>query len=231
MDFSGWEKLSLVDYDDNLTSTLFMAGCNLRCPFCHNSELVLNPDKAPRIPWDEIVSFLKKRQGILDAVCISGGEPSLMPDLIEKIKEIKSLGYRVKLDTNGRDPALVKYLHEQKLVDYFAIDIKNSKEKYGITVGIPGLDLAPYEETVAYLIGSDVLYEFRTTSILEYHDEESFRKIGQWIKGAKRYFLQRYIDSENCISHGLHSIPKEDALKYLEVLREYVQYASLRGYD
>ena len=231
MDFSGWEKLSLVDYDDNLTMTLFMAGCNMRCPFCHNSDLVLRPHLAPKIPWEEIVSFLKKRQGVLDAVCISGGEPTLMPDLEDKIKEIKSLGYKIKLDTNGSRPDLIAKFHEEKLVDHFAMDIKNSKERYGETIGVPNVDLTPYEKSVEYLIHSGAGYEFRTTSIMEFHDEESFRKIGEWIKGAKKYFIQRYIDSENCISHGLHPIPKEVAIAYKKILEESIEQVLLRGYE
>ena len=130
MDFCGFEKLSLVDFDDNLTATLFMAGCPFRCPFCHNGDLVLHPDTAAPIPWSEIMEYLNKRRTVLDAVCISGGEPTLMPDLKDKIKQIKALGYLVKLDTNGYNPEIVIDLIEEHLIDYVAMDIKNCREKY-----------------------------------------------------------------------------------------------------
>ena len=130
MDFSGWEKMSLVDYDDNLTTTLFTAGCNFRCPFCHNSDLVLHPEKTFRIPWEEIKAYLVKRKGMLDAVCITGGEPTMMPDLLDKMREIKALGYKIKLDSNGTRPDILKKAYEEGLVDYIAMDIKNSPEKY-----------------------------------------------------------------------------------------------------
>ena len=230
MDFSGWEKLSLVDYDDNLTMTLFMAGCNMRCPFCHNSDLVLHPSIAPKIPWEEIVAFLKRRQGILDAVCISGGEPTLMPDLEDKIREIKSYGYRIKLDTNGSRPDLIKRFFEEGLVDHFAMDIKNCKEKYGETIGVPNVDLTPFEISVDYLIHSGASYEFRTTSILEFHNEESFRKIGEWLKGADKYFLQKFKDGDNCIKSGLTPVFDETAKGFAEIIRPYVKNVALRGY-
>lgn len=231
MDFSGWEKLSLVDFDDNVSTTLFVAGCNMRCPFCHNSQLVLHPGDAPKIPWEEIYGFLEKRQGVLDAVCISGGEPTLMPDLIEKIRQIKGFGYLVKLDSNGSNPQILKYLYEEKLVDYFAMDIKGSKEKYGLISGLPNINLAPYEESVEFLINSGCNHEFRTTAIEEFHSDEDFEAIANWIKGAKRYFIQKYIDSENCISHGLHPISKAKALRAAEVVSKSVGFVSLRGYE
>ena len=231
MDFSGWEKLSLVDYDDNLTTTLFMAGCNFRCPFCQNSDLVLHPEDAPRIDWEEILAYLKKRQGVLDAVCITGGEPTLMPDLLDKMREIKALGYKIKLDSNGSNPGLLKKAAAEGLVDYFAMDIKNAKEKYPLTCGLKKMDLAKIEESVSFLLTSGIPYEFRTTIIEEFHDEEDMRKIGEWIKGAERYALQLYIDSERCIERGYHSIPKEKAERFLEIVKPYVKHAKLRSYE
>lgn len=231
MDFSGWEKLSLLDFDDNISTTLFMAGCNFRCPFCHNSSLVLDPSNAPTIPWSEIKEYLIKRRKMLDAVCITGGEPTLMPDLEDKIREIKELGYIVKLDTNGSHPSVLKKLVEAGLVDYVAMDIKNTKEKYGETIGIRRINLKTIEESVQYLLEKHVPFEFRTTIINEHHTSEDFEKIGQWIKGADRYYLQRYIDSENCIQHGLHAIEKEKALEYKALLEKYINHVSLRGYD
>lgn len=186
MDFSGWEKMSLVDYDDNLTTTLFTAGCNFRCPFCHNGDLVLHPENGPRIPWEEIKAFLVKRKGMLDAVCITGGEPTMMPDLLDKLREIKALGYKIKLDSNGSRPEILKKAYEEGLVDYFAMDIKNSPEKYGNTIGVKGYPLDKIKESVKFLMESGASYEFRTTIIDEFHTEKDMKEIGEWIKGAKR---------------------------------------------
>ena len=158
MDFSGWEKLSLVDYDDNITTTLFTSGCNFKCPFCHNGDLVLHPGETIKIPFEEIKEYLRKRQGVLDAVCVSGGEPTLMSDLEEKLTFIKSLNYKVKLDTNGSNPKTMKSLLEKHLVDYIAMDIKNSKEMYGKTIGVANYDLSLIEESVNFLLNSSFDY-------------------------------------------------------------------------
>lgn len=231
MDFSGWERLSLVDYDDYITTTLFTSGCNFRCPFCHNGPLVLNIKDNPTIPWEKIVAYLTKRKGELDAVCISGGEPTLMGDLESKLKQIKALGYKIKLDSNGTRPDLIKRFFELGLVDHFAIDIKNSKARYAETIGLKQINLSSIEETVDFLLASDCSYEFRTTLIEEFHDENSILEIGKWIAGAKRYYLQRYIDSPNCIAHGFHMVSKEKAEKYAETLRKTINVVELRGYD
>lgn len=230
MDFSGFEKLSLVDYDDNLTATLFMAGCPFRCPFCHNSELVLHPENAATIPFDEIMEYLTKRQGVLDAVCISGGEPTLMPDLEEKIRAIKALGYKIKLDSNGFRPAVLKHLVEENLLDYIAMDIKNSKVKYGLTCGTK-VDLEEIEESVRFIMSCGVAYEFRTTCMEEFHEPSDFEQIGKWIEGADRYFLQKYIDSASCIQHNFHAIPVQKVKECLEIIKAYIPNAGLRGYD
>lgn len=231
MDFSGWEKLSLLDFDDNITTTLFMAGCDFRCPFCHNSSLVVNPKNAPTIPWDEIMDYLRKRKNVLDAVCVTGGEPTMMPDLQEKLADIKSLGYIVKLDSNGSRPEILRLVVEQGLVDYVAMDIKNSPEKYAMTVGTTAVKMEDIRESASYLIHGKIPYEFRTTVIEEYHNEKDFEEIGQWLEGAKKFFIQRYIDSENCISHGLHMVSKEEALVFKSILSKYITHVDLRGYD
>ena len=231
MDFSGWEKLSLLDFDDNLTTTLFTAGCNFRCPFCHNSSLVLDPAHSPRIAWSEIMDYLRQRKSVLDAVCVTGGEPTLMPDLESKLRDIKSLGYIIKLDSNGSNPNLLKRLVALGLVDYIAMDIKNSPAKYPMTVGTLDVKMDDIKTSVAFLIGGSLPYEFRTTAIEEYHTLEDFEAIGKWLAGAKRYYIQRYIDSENCISHGLTMLSKEKALEAKAILDKYVTFAALRGYD
>lgn len=231
MDFSGWEKLSLLDFDDNITTTLFVAGCDFRCPFCHNSSLVLHPNEAPKIPWDEIMDYLRKRKNVVDAVCVTGGEPALMPDLIEKLSDIKSLGYVVKLDTNGSRPEVLRIVVEQGLVDYVAMDIKNSPEKYAMTIGTTAFSMDDIRTSASYLIHGRIPYEFRTTTIAEYHTEKDFDEMGSWLSGANKFFIQRYIDNENCIAHGLHMVSKEKALVFKAILEKYVKQAALRGYD
>jgi pyruvate formate lyase activating enzyme len=231
MDFSGWEKLSLLDFDDNITTTLFMAGCDFRCPFCHNSSLVLNAKGAPTIPWEEIMDYLSHRKNVLDAVCVTGGEPTLMPDLLEKLADIKSLGYIIKLDSNGSRPEVLKIAVEQGLVDYVAMDIKNSPEKYAMTIGTTNFKMDDIKESAAFLINGRIGYEFRTTTIEEYHNAHDFEEIGKWLHGAKRYYVQRYIDSENCISHGLHMVQKEKALEFKAILEKDIASVNLRGYD
>lgn len=230
MDFSGWQKLTLVDFDQHIATTLFTAGCDFRCPFCHNRDLVLNPQEAPIIPWDEIVSYLKKRQGVLDGVVITGGEPTLMPDLVTKFQEIRSLGYAIKLDTNGSRPMVLKALLEAHLVDYVAMDIKNSEEKYAETIGLPKADMEAIHSSIAIIMNEAPDYEFRTTIFEELHDEEAMLGIGRLIHGAKRLFLQRYIDSEHCIQGGFHEVNKEKATHFAELLKKDIEQVELRGY-
>lgn len=230
MDFSGWEKLSLVDFDHCLTTTLFVAGCPFRCPFCHNGELVLHPTSAPKIPWLQILDYLKKRQGVLEAVCISGGEPTLLPDLEDKLRQIKALGYVVKLDSNGWKPDLLEKLIQEKLVDYIAMDIKNSPVNYPKTAGT-SIDLLSIDRSIKLLQNSGIGYEFRTTIMEEFHDEEAMKAMGQWIHGAKRYYLQKYEDRAGCLKHGFHPISKEKAEKFVSILRDDVEEVSLRGYE
>ena len=231
MDFSGFEKLSLLDYDKHIASSLFVAGCDFRCPWCHNSSLVVDPASAPSIPWEDILSFVRKRRGVIEGVCITGGEPTLMPDLMEKIAELKSLGYLVKLDTNGSRPSVLRRALESGLIDYVAMDIKNAPSRYARTAGLPALDIRPIEESVSLLLSGGVDFEFRTTIVEEFHDEEAMKEIRDWIKGAPRYFLQRYIDGPNCIHSGFHMVEKEKASAWLALLSGYVGAALLRGYD
>ncbi len=220
-----------MDFDDNITTTLFMAGCSFRCPFCQNSSLVLHPETAPKIPWSEIMDYLEKRKSVLDAVCVTGGEPTLMPDLAEKLADIKSLGYKIKLDSNGSRPEIIRVLVNQGLVDYVAMDIKNSPEKYAMTTGCNSLNMDDIMETTHYLIDNHIPHEFRTTTIAEYHNEHDFEEIGKWLNGAQRYFIQRYVDSEHCIAHGLHMVSKEKALEFKAILEKYISHVDLRGYD
>lgn len=231
MDFSGLEKLSLVDYDDNISCTLFTAGCNFRCPFCHNSSLVLTPQLMDKIPFSKILDYLTKRHNVLDAVTITGGEPTLMDDLDVKCLSIKALGYKIKLDTNGTNPALVKSLVEKGLIDYVAMDIKNSLKKYSMTIGLSSFDSKAVEETISFLINGNLKFEFRTTVIDEFHEDSDFVEIGQLVSGCQRFFIQRYIDNEHCIQRGFHPVSKEKALGFKSLLEAAGIKAELRGYD
>ena len=227
---SGLEKMSLVDYDGFVSATIFTGGCNFRCGFCHNSPLVLEYKSLPQIPEYEVLEYLKKRKGLLDGVCISGGEPTLQKDLPAFIEKVKNLGYSVKLDTNGTSPDLVKSLWENRLVDYFATDIKSDKNGYSKIIGIDNYDLSKVEKTIDYFMNNDVNYELRTTIIKEYHTNTVMENIGKWIKGAKKYFLQKYIDNENCINSGYTEISKEQAEEFRYLLLSYVPNTNLRGY-
>ena len=230
MVISGLEKMSLVDYDGFVSATIFTGGCNFRCGFCHNSPLVLGYKDLPVINEDEILNYLNKRKGLLDGVCISGGEPTLQKDLPAFIEKVKNLGYSVKLDTNGTNPALVKNLWESGLVDYFATDIKADKETYPKIIGIDGYDTKNVEKTVEYFITNNVNHELRTTLIKEFHTPTVMENIGKWIKGAKKYFLQKFIESENCISLGFSEVEKEKAEEYKNILTPFVKNTNLRGY-
>ena len=229
MEFVGIEKLSLVDFDGKISCILFTQHCNFRCPFCHNSTLVIGNNN-PEIPFQDILSYLKKRKGILDGVVISGGEPTLMMDLEDKIRQIKELGYAVKLDSNGTNPQVIKNLYEKGLIDYVAMDIKNCEKGYPQITGVSNLDISKIKKSINYLMNSGINYEFRTTLVKEFHDEQSIEELGQLIKGAKKLFLQKFIASENCIQSGLHEVDEDQALKFKEKLTHYVDEVSLRGY-
>lgn len=228
-DFVGLEKLSLVDFDNLLACTIFTKTCNFRCPFCHNKTLAL-ANINDVIPFSEIVGFLKSRVGLLDGVCITGGEPTLMVDLEDKLKVIKSLGFKVKLDTNGYRPDVLKRLIDLKLIDYVAMDIKNSLEKYEITTATTNLNLGKIKESIELLKSNIIPYEFRTTIVKEFHKEEDIKKISELIKGAQKYFLQKFVNNENCIDNNLSAIDKETAKSFVNILKINIEKVELRGY-
>ncbi len=230
MKLYGLEKLSLVDYDGYVAATVFTGNCNFKCGFCHNSSLVNGVDYLSPIDEEEVFSYLKKRFGILEGVCVSGGEPTLSKGLLPFLEKIKKIGYSIKLDTNGTNPDVVKSAYESGLVDYFAMDIKDDKGNYGEIIGIKGFDTLKVEKTVEYLISCVKDYEFRTTLIKEYHSEENIKKIGQWIEGANKYVFQKFIPNENCIESGLNGIEKEEAEKFLLTISPFVKSVKLRGY-
>lgn len=229
MKIKGYEKLSLVDYDLKISTTIFFGGCNFRCPFCHNSSLVISPNDSPDIKKEEILDHLRKRRGMIDAVVITGGEPTLEPNLKQFIREIKDMGYLVKLDTNGTNPNVLKDLVESNLIDYVAMDIKNSEAKYSLTTGVK-VNFSNIKQSIDYLINSNIDYEFRTTVISEFHTLEDFVDISILLKGAKKMRIQKFIASENCINPDLHEVDEKLANEFVKELKKTISDVSLRGY-
>lgn len=228
MRLGGLLKMTLLDFPGRVACTVFTQGCDFRCPFCHNASLVTHPDEG--IEVDDFFSFLQKRQGMLDGVCISGGEPLLQPDIADFIRKIRALGYAVKLDTNGARPEVLRALISEGLLDYVAMDIKNSPEKYAKTIGLPSVPCGVLE-SVSLLLSGVVPYEFRTTVVEELHDEADFAAIGRWIGGAQRYYLQKFTDSGDLIGQGLSAPSNEKLRACLAVVLPHVPSALLRGVD
>ena len=227
MEFVGIDKFSLLDYDEKVSAVLFSPACNFRCPFCHNGESVLNANTP--IPFDEILDYLKSRVGLIDAVVFTGGEPTIMPELVERIKKVKELGFLIKLDTNGTNPGIVEELLNEGLLDYIAMDIKNSEARYAETAGCPGIRMENIKKTIKIIENSSINYEFRTTLVKEFHNEKSIREMAELVRGAKRLFLQKFVDREGVIQKGLHDVSIEEANKFREILSEAVP-TELRGY-
>ena len=230
MEFSGIQKLTLLDYPGKVACTIFTPGCNLRCPFCHNASLALPERERDVLSGEEILSFLKKRQGLLDGVAVTGGEPLLHPDLAEFLSKVKELGYLVKLDTNGTFPERLKAAVAAGVVDRVAMDIKAAPENYGRTTGTAKLDLAPIRESAAFLMGGGVDYEFRTTCVKGIHTAGDFKAIGEWIAGAKEYYLQDFKDSGDLIEgRGLGPFTAEEMSSFADIVRPYVPAVKVRG--
>ena len=230
MKIHGLQKMTLLDFPGRVACTVFLGGCDFRCPFCHNYELV--DGSAPAIMDDtELFAFLEKRHGLLDGVAITGGEPCLRPDLPDLLRRIKAMGYGVKLDTNGTHPALLASILEEGLADYVAMDIKNRPEKYAVTVGLPSIDLAPVRESISLLMSGTAEYEFRTTVVDELHAADDFEAIGAWIAGARHYFLQAFTDRDSVPFGNLHAPSAEKLREYAQIMRRYVPDSQLRGVD
>ena len=228
MIIEGLQKTTLLDFPGLVACTVFAHGCNLRCPFCHNAGLVIRkPENI--ISKEELGAFLQKRKGILDGVCLTGGEPLAQRDAVEFIEFLKSFGYKIKLDTNGFFPERLKEVIEKGLVDYIAMDIKSSPKGYTAAVGIEGIDISPAMESIKLIMSSGIDYEFRTTAVKGLHIVEDFEEIGRWISGAKRYFIQQFIDSGDLIQNGFSAFSKEESEKLLAAVRENVPSAILRG--
>ena len=225
----GIDKLSLLDYEDKVSVVLFSNTCNFRCPFCHNGDSVLGAQE--EIDFADILSFLKTRVGLVDAVVFSGGEPTLEEDLENKIKEVKSLGYLIKLDTNGTNPELLEKLLDDKVVDYVAMDIKNSPSLYAQTSGVNHVDMEKIRKSISIIMNKAPDYEFRTTLVKEFHEGMNYDNFFELIKGAKRLFLQKFVDREGCIIKGLHDVDELEATKLRDyLLSKGLSEVSLRGY-
>lgn len=228
MKIHGLMKMTILDFPGKVACTVFLGGCDMRCPFCHNSEL-LDPEAPAEMDENDLLAFLRKRQGLLDGVVFTGGEPLLRKDLPDLMRKIREMGFLIKLDTNGNHPDRLIEIVEEGLVDYVAMDIKNSPEKYGETIGIPGFDITKVRKSVGFLLQGKVPYEFRTTIVRQFHDEESMRGIAEWIDGADRYYLQEFVDRETVKYSGLQACSKEQMETFLEIVKTRVKEAELRG--
>lgn len=224
---NGLQKLTLLDYPGHVACTVFLGGCDFRCPFCHNYDLAMG-----RVPAlmddDQFIAQLKKRQGLLDGVAITGGEPCLSPGLGDMLRRIRDLGFDVKLDTNGYHPERLKTFIDKGLLSYVAMDIKNSPGKYAKTCGLASMDLGPVRESVSLLMKGTVPFEFRTTVVDELHTTEDFETIGEWLHGSPLYFLQSFVDRDSVPFSGLHAPSYDKMCQFADVLRSYVSKVTIR---
>jgi pyruvate formate lyase activating enzyme len=229
MKFHGLIKSTLVDYPDKLACTLFTGGCNLRCPFCHNSDLVLNPESQPYLSDEEVTKFLEGRKRYMDGVCITGGEPLLQAGIAEFCKYLKSLGYLVKLDTNGAFPEKLKTLLDLNLIDYVAMDVKNTKEEYARTVGYSEISIEPFEKSIEIIKNSGIEHEFRTTVVKEFHAVENLIEIAKWIGRDQKYYLQTFSDKGSNIQSGLHGYSADEEKAMQIQLKNHIDFVEIRG--
>lgn len=230
MKICGLNKTTLLDYPGKVAATVFVGGCNFRCPFCHNGDLVLSSGEMPEISEDEVFSFLKKRKNVLEGVCITGGEPTLYKELPEFIWKIKELGYMVKLDTNGSNPDMMQELISKKMVDYIAMDIKAPIPGYAKVCGT-NVDVEKIKKSVELLKTGKVPYEFRTTIVKELHSKEDILEIGKWLHGAENYYLQSYQETDKNICQGFSAMEKEDLFELEKALQKYVKNVKVRGVE
>ena len=231
---AGLQKMTLLDYPGRVACTVFLQGCNYACPFCHNSELLCF-EAEPFMQEEELLAFLQKRKGILDGVCITGGEPTLYAGLEDLLRQIKALGYAIKLDTNGSKPKVLRQLAEAGLVDYVAMDVKNSPRMYGQTTGVPGLKLENVEESLRFLIDGGVAYELRTTLVRQLHDEASIEEMGRWLaslvpgKLPEILYLQTFVDRDTVVFSGLSAPDSTMICRFSDILEPYVHQVRIRG--
>ncbi len=231
MVIAGLQKMTLLDFPNHVACTVFLQGCNFRCPFCQNKDLVIGNQNLEAITFDDFFKFLEKRKGFIDGVCVTGGEPLIHEDIENFLKRIKDLGLQVKLDTNGYFPKKLKDLVNKGLVDYVAMDIKNSLESYSETAGLNSINVNLIKESIDFLINGKIDYEFRTTVVKEFHKKSDFIGISSLIKGAKRYFLQGFQDSPSCIQRGLHAYTKEELEEFVRILESNGIKAEIRGVE
>lgn len=230
MIISGLQKTTLLDYPRHIAATIFLGGCNFRCPFCHNSDLLCG-DSDDFLTEEYVLDFLKKRASVLEGVCITGGEPTLHAGLEAFIKKVRMLGLLVKLDTNGYRPDVVKSLCNNGLLDYVAMDIKSGKTGYARAAGLNGLTFSHLEESVDFLLHGDIAYEFRTTVVKELHSAADFKEIGVWLAGCSNYYLQCYMDSGHVLIPGFSACSGEELRSFADIVSPYVQNVALRGID
>ena len=227
MNVQGYQKLTLLDFPGRTACTVFTGGCNLRCPFCHNAGLVRTPLAGPNLT-DEVLEYLQKRKGILDGVCVTGGEPLLQPDLEDFLRKVKEMGYAVKLDTNGMLPQRLAGVLATNLVDYVAMDIKSSPDGYAAATGTDA-DVSAVTDSLSILRQSGIPYELRTTAVRGIHTEADFHAIGEWIGDVPAYFIQRFVDSGQLLGSGFDAFSPEEMERLLTTVREYTPSAQLRG--
>lgn len=230
MKLYGLQKMTLLDFPGHVACTVFLNGCDLRCPFCHNFELVDGTAK-PIMDEEEFLAFLEKRKGLLDGVAFTGGEPCLHSGLPSLMRKIREMGFAVKLDTNGCHPDMLEAILKEGLIDYAAMDIKNSPEKYAVTCGLSSMDLAPIRRSISLLQNSGIDFEFRTTVIEQFHQAEDFEAIGKMIQGAKKYFLQAFTDRDTVPYGGLCAPSREAMEAYRDIMLKYTDIAEIRGMD
>lgn len=228
MQIQGIEKVSMVDYPNKIATTIFAGGCNFRCPFCHNSGIV--EKKYDNILEEDVLQYLESRKGLIDAVVVSGGEPTLQPDLDKFISKLKEMNFLVKLDSNGTNPFVLKKLLDSKLLDYVAIDIKTNFDDYSAITGVKNPNTSNIKETVEILRNSGISYELRTTLINEFHAEENIKKMADELAGEKVLYLQKFVASENCIQKDLTEVPKMKAIYFANILSQKIERVILRGY-
>lgn len=221
----------MLDYPAHIAATVFTGGCNFRCPFCHNGGLVLRPDQAQPVDEEEVLAYLKKRKGILEGVCITGGEPTLQPGLKEFMRRVKEEGYRIKLDTNGYTPHILRELLEEGLPDYVAMDVKASLPNYARAAGCPDMDLSRIQESIGILKSGKVPFEFRTTVVKGIHTVEEFDAVGRLLAGSPIYYLQCFRDSGNVIQEGFCAFLPEEMEKMADMARKYIDKVELRGVE
>lgn len=227
MDFVGIDKFSLLDYDGLISIVLFSPGCNFACPYCHNKTTIV--DSKQFIPFDEIYDYLKSRKSLVDAVTFSGGEPTLMKELKDRIKAVKELGYKIKLDTNGSNPDILISLLKDNLLDYVAMDIKSSFKNYDLAANSK-VDIAKIKQSIKLLQESKVDYEFRTTLVKEYVSIQDIEDIAKELKGSKRFYLQKYVYRDGILNKNLHEVSEDEANEFANILRKSIPFVELRGY-